>query len=297
MSSKQDDAATRVQEEQERLSAQLHQDQSGASSPSGLLPMMLYNNPLNGDKMTGTDGTSLNLLNGLPSSSAKTASSRIQLAQMMRGEQTGVHSESNSNPSAGKNPPPPMTDAVENETVNAPPQPADGTEGEPEVKTVAEPAPKRKHQAPSDNSSSSKPKGKKDTKWLATLEELKQYKEANGTCIVPRGYTENPRLASWVRIISSAKTVAIFTSLHVVFQICTDPLFVFRLPNNASSTNYCRTASAVPSPKSVSISSMSSILPGTLRVPLGRGTWPIFEASKPNTVTVTCRSIMPSTRN
>jgi hypothetical protein len=39
---------------------------------------------------------------------------------------------------------------------------------------------------------------KKDTKWLATLGELKEYKQAHGDCIVPRGYALNPRLASWV---------------------------------------------------------------------------------------------------
>lgn len=39
---------------------------------------------------------------------------------------------------------------------------------------------------------------KKDTKWLATLEQLKDYKKVHGDCIVPRGYSHNPRLASWV---------------------------------------------------------------------------------------------------
>jgi hypothetical protein len=39
---------------------------------------------------------------------------------------------------------------------------------------------------------------KKDSKWLSTLEELKEYKNIHGDCIVPRGYAENPRLASWV---------------------------------------------------------------------------------------------------
>ena len=39
---------------------------------------------------------------------------------------------------------------------------------------------------------------KKDTKWLVTLGELKNYREAHGDCIVPRGYALNPRLASWV---------------------------------------------------------------------------------------------------
>ena len=44
---------------------------------------------------------------------------------------------------------------------------------------------------------SKKPR-KKDNKWLSTLEELKKYKESHGDCIVPRGYSANPRLASWV---------------------------------------------------------------------------------------------------
>lgn len=42
------------------------------------------------------------------------------------------------------------------------------------------------------------PPRKKDTKWLATYEQLKKYKADKGDCIVPRGYTANPRLASWV---------------------------------------------------------------------------------------------------
>ena len=42
-----------------------------------------------------------------------------------------------------------------------------------------------------------KPK-RKDTKWLTSLQELEKYKQEHGDCIVPRGYTLNPRLASWV---------------------------------------------------------------------------------------------------
>jgi hypothetical protein len=38
----------------------------------------------------------------------------------------------------------------------------------------------------------------KNSKWLASLEELKKYEEENGNCIVPRGYAANPKLASWV---------------------------------------------------------------------------------------------------
>lgn len=36
------------------------------------------------------------------------------------------------------------------------------------------------------------------SKWISTFEELKQYKDRFGDCIVPRGYPENARLASWV---------------------------------------------------------------------------------------------------
>lgn len=39
---------------------------------------------------------------------------------------------------------------------------------------------------------------KNNSKWLATLEELKSYKEEHGDCIVPRGYANGPKLASWV---------------------------------------------------------------------------------------------------
>ncbi len=43
-----------------------------------------------------------------------------------------------------------------------------------------------------------KPDSKKDIKWLTTFEELKTYQKRFGDCIVPRGYSTNPRLASWV---------------------------------------------------------------------------------------------------
>ncbi|KAI2512223.1 hypothetical protein MHU86_2099 [Fragilaria crotonensis] len=41
-------------------------------------------------------------------------------------------------------------------------------------------------------------KPKRDTKWLASYEEILQYKDEYGDCIVPRGFPLNPRLASWV---------------------------------------------------------------------------------------------------
>ena len=37
-----------------------------------------------------------------------------------------------------------------------------------------------------------------DDAWDRRLEELKQYKQANGNCEVPSSYTENPKLAEWV---------------------------------------------------------------------------------------------------
>jgi hypothetical protein len=37
-----------------------------------------------------------------------------------------------------------------------------------------------------------------DWKWLASFEQLKQYKQTFGDCIVPRGFSPNIRLARWV---------------------------------------------------------------------------------------------------
>ena len=39
---------------------------------------------------------------------------------------------------------------------------------------------------------------RKDARWREMYEELLAYKQKTGTCTVPRGYPENPRLASWV---------------------------------------------------------------------------------------------------
>jgi len=41
-------------------------------------------------------------------------------------------------------------------------------------------------------------KNKQDTRWLSSYQELKEYKDEYGDCIVPRGFPLNPRLASWV---------------------------------------------------------------------------------------------------
>jgi len=56
---------------------------------------------------------------------------------------------------------------------------------------------KSKGKASSGKNDDGKPK-KKDSKWLATLEKLKEYRKEHGDCIVPRGYSLDPRLASWV---------------------------------------------------------------------------------------------------
>ena len=61
------------------------------------------------------------------------------------------------------------------------------------------PAPKKKAKKnPKTEDATPAPEPKKDTKWLLMLEELKEYKATNGNCIVPRGFSPNPRLASWV---------------------------------------------------------------------------------------------------
>ncbi len=39
---------------------------------------------------------------------------------------------------------------------------------------------------------------KKEAKWHAMFERLKEYKAQTGDCMVPRGYSLNTRLASWV---------------------------------------------------------------------------------------------------
>lgn len=57
---------------------------------------------------------------------------------------------------------------------------------------------KKSKKKPKTEDESEAPEPKKDTKWLLMLEELKEYKAANGNCIVPRGFSPNPRLASWV---------------------------------------------------------------------------------------------------
>lgn len=75
---------------------------------------------------------------------------------------------------------------------------------EPSVKSAPaisrKPAPKKKNskKSPKRSDSSVASEPKKDTKWLNMLEELKTYKAKYGNCIVPRGYSPNPRLASWV---------------------------------------------------------------------------------------------------
>jgi Helicase associated domain len=50
-------------------------------------------------------------------------------------------------------------------------------------------------------------KKNKDLKWRASLEKLKTYKNQFGDCIVPRGYAQDPQLASWV---AEQRCVALF---------------------------------------------------------------------------------------
>ena len=96
-------------------------------------------------------------------------------------------------------PPAPVETATEPTQAEATPQVT-----EPSVKSAPansrKPAPKKKNpkKSPKRSDSSVASEPKKDTKWLNMLEELKAYKTKHGNCIVPRGYSPNPRLASWV---------------------------------------------------------------------------------------------------
>jgi hypothetical protein len=70
-----------------------------------------------------------------------------------------------------------------------------------EVPTTSRPTLKRLRAVSPTLAASPKPEtksSKADSKWLSTIEELKEFKGIQGHCIVPRGYAENPRLASWV---------------------------------------------------------------------------------------------------
>lgn len=91
------------------------------------------------------------------------------------------------------------------ETPTEPPQVEESTPQVPETSVKSapassrKPAPKKKpKKSPKKSDSSVASEPKKDTKWLNMLEELKGYKAKYGNCIVPRGYSPNPRLASWV---------------------------------------------------------------------------------------------------
>jgi hypothetical protein len=39
---------------------------------------------------------------------------------------------------------------------------------------------------------------KQNSRWLESFDALKRYKADHGDCIVPRGYSRSPKLASWV---------------------------------------------------------------------------------------------------
>ena len=62
-----------------------------------------------------------------------------------------------------------------------------------------------------------------DSKWLASLQELKKFKEEHGHTIVPRGYSSNPKLASWVR---NEITFAIQTSTSLTISLLYILLFL-----------------------------------------------------------------------
>ena len=56
-----------------------------------------------------------------------------------------------------------------------------------------------KHQPESKKKKGKHEPGQKNkSKWNSYFETLKAYKEENGDCCVPRGFSENPKLASWV---------------------------------------------------------------------------------------------------
>ena len=50
----------------------------------------------------------------------------------------------------------------------------------------------------SDSQPAAKRAKHKDVRWLSNLEQLKEYKKKYGDCVVPRGFSANPKLASWV---------------------------------------------------------------------------------------------------
>jgi hypothetical protein len=89
------------------------------------------------------------------------------------------------------------------------------------------------------------PKEKKDDKWLGMLQELKEYKETHGNCIVPRGYSPNPRLASWVA--EQRYVLNKYPILHTPFQAglltCDFPFFSFTASSISSSLMVTRAVS------------------------------------------------------
>lgn len=93
---------------------------------------------------------------------------------------------------------------------------------------------------------------KKDAKWLASLDKLKQYKGAHGDCIVPRGYASDPRLASWVaeqryeRQTQPSRTDLESNPVLASVRLTFSHAFLFSCLT-ASSTNCCRMASRAAS--------------------------------------------------
>ena len=56
---------------------------------------------------------------------------------------------------------------------------------------------------------------KVDAKWHASYEELKKYKELHGNTIVPRGYSLNSKLASWVRLFMTFVSFLLNHEAHI----------------------------------------------------------------------------------
>lgn len=93
------------------------------------------------------------------------------------------------------------------------------------------------------------PKEKNDDKWIGMLQELKEYKATHGNCIVPRGYSPNPRLASWVAEQRYVKRT--LPILHTPFHTSLLTFDYPFLPFTASSSNCRQTATQAASPRHV----------------------------------------------